>query len=672
MSSSHNKIYIFGEYRLEIERRVLWCNDQPVTISPKVYELLQALVENAGQPLSKDELLARVWPDTAVEESNLTVSMSALRRVLGERRGENQFVMTLPSIGYQFVMPVAAAVTDTTQQFGVPDAASNENQDITEPIIENAPDAELKPLAVVVDHAPADLISPSASPSPQVLPAALTSRRNLWVGLALLAVIGSLAGWYWFNRPPQRVSQVRSLAVLPFAPMVASNNSSQNGDEALGLGLADSLIMRLSNSGDITVRPTNAIQAYNTPNRDLQKIGRALQVEAVLDGRWQRVNEEVQLSAQLVRTADGAILWAERIEDQQANLLTLQKSLSEQLADALTVRFTAEQRQRLQKDYTANRAAYEEYMRGRYFLIKRDRASVIKAISAFEQAIEYDSNYALAWSGIADGYLILSIAYTMMGTPDLSTNLPKAKAAAERALALDESLAEAHTALAGVHATVFLFDETIARREFARARELNPNYPTFYLYAGQALFGAGSPARALPVFQRGRELDPLSPIVNTLLGQTYYALRSFDEAETQLKRTLELMPDFPRALWGLGLVYEAQKKYAEARTHFQRAAELSNNGPLALSALAHLHAVQGQRADAEALLAKVQTAADEGQISHYFVATIHIALGNHDKAMDFLERQPRTYAKGFPKIDPQCDPLRGTPRFEALVRSLTP
>ena len=510
------------------------------------------------------------------------------------------------------------------------------------------------------------------SSSPQILPPAPPiHRRNLWVGLALLAVIVSLAGWYWVSRPPRSIAQVRTLAVLPFTPLAAITDT-QNGDEALGLGLADSLIMRLSNTGSVTVRPTNAIQAFIAPNRDLQKIGRALQVEAVLDGRWQRVNEQVQLTVQMVRTADGAILWAERIEEQQANLLALQKSLSEQLAHALTVQLTAEQRQRLQKDYTANHAAYEDYMRGRYFMAKRDRASVLKAIAAFEQAIERDPAYALAWSGIADCYLILSNAFAMMGTPDLPTNMLKAKAAAERALALDESLAEAHTALAGAHATVALLDETIAQREFARARELNPNYPTFYLYAGQALLGSGNPARALPVFQRGRELDPLSPAVNTLLGTTYYALRRYAEAETQLKQTLELEPNFLRAQHGLGLVYEAQQKYAEARTCYQRAAELSNNGPLALSALAHLHAVQGQRAEAEALLAKAQAAAEQGQLSFYFVAKIHIALGHHDAALTLLERQPRTYPKGFPKIDPQCDPLRGNPRFEALVRSLTP
>ena len=635
---------------------------QVISLTSKPYELLFALVQHAGQPVSKDELLKQLWPDTIVDENNLAVTVSALRRTLGERRGEHQFIATLPSVGYQFVMPVTVTTLPTPE------------------ISEAAREASLSPHATVgvmtqADVTPAltQLISPSlpVRPSQPVLPIAPNSRRNLWVGLALLAVIGSLAGWYWINRPPQRIAQVRSLAVLPFTPLAAISNP-QNGDEALGLGLADSLIMRLSNLDNINLRTTNAIQAFTAPNRDLQKIGRALQVEAVLDGRWQRVNEQVQLTAQLVRTADGAILWAERIEEQQANLLSLQKSLTEQLAHALTVQLSAEQRQRLQKDYTANRAAYEDYMRGRYFMVKRDRASVLKAIASFELAIERDPAYALAWSGIADCYLILSTPLAMMGTPDLSTNLHKAKAAAERALALDESLAEAHTALAGIHSTVSLADEAIAKREYSRARELNPNYPAFYLYAGQALLASGSTERALPVFQRGRELDPLSPVINTLLGATYYALRRFAEAEMQLKRTLDLEPDFLRAQHNLGLVYEAQQKFTEARTHIQRAAELSNNGPLALSALAHLHAVQGQRAEAEALLAKVQTAADEGQLSHYFVATIHIALGNHDQAMDLLERQPRTYPKGFPKIDPQCDPLRGKPRFEALVRSLTP
>lgn len=665
MSNNNSTLYTFGEFHLDSGRRLMLRQGQAISLTPKPYELLLALVQRAGHPVSKDELLKQLWPDTVADENNLAVTVSSLRRTLGERRGERQFIATLPGVGYQFVMPVTVTMP----------LAPEVSENVSEPASEEASDANLMSLTTVVAPAPVDLTPAPAqpvSPSPPVLPAATTSRRYLWVGLAVFAVLGSLAGWYWLNRPPQLVSQVRTLAVLPFTPLSASNVGSQNGDEALGLGLADSLIMRLSNSVGIIVRPTNAIQAFTAPNRDLQQIGRALQVEAVLDGRWQRVNEQVQLSAQLVRTADGAILWAERIEEQQLNLLALQKSLTERLADALTVQFTEEQRQRRQKDYTANRAALEDYMRGRYFMAKRDRASVLKAIAAFEQALERDPAYALAWSGIADCYLILITPYAMMRTPDLSTNLLKAKNAAERALALDDSLAEAHTALAGVHTSATLFDEAIARREFARARELNPNYPPFYHLAGQALVAGGNPARALPVIQRGRELDPLSPAINTLLGQTYYALGRFAEAETQLKRTLDLEPNWPRSHWGLGLVYEAQKKYAEARTHFQRAAELTNNGPLALSALAHLHAVQGQRAEAEALLAQVEAAAEQGELSHYWVATIHIALGNHDKAMDLLERQPRTYPKGFPKIDPHCDPLRGTPRFEALVRSLTP
>ena len=669
MSPNNSALYAFGEFQLDSGRRLVMRQGQAISLAPKPYELLLTLVQRAGQPVSKDELLKRLWPDTIAEENNLAVTVSSLRRALGERRGDHQFIATLPGVGYQFVMPVVAPVTGT-----IPPPAPKAIEHIESEAVENHLDfvGQVRNLPYAHDLNVAEVLAPApsqpAKSAQPILPAAPISRRNLWMSLALLAVIGSLAGWYWGNRPPQRIAQVRTLAVLPFTPLV----NSQNGDEALGLGLADSLIMRLSNTGSVTVRPTNAIQAFIAPNRDLQKIGRALQVEAVLDGRWQRVNEQVQLTAQLVSTADGSILWAERIEEQQTNLLALQKSLTEQLAHALTVQLTAEQRQRLQKDYTANHAAYEDYMRGRYFLVKRDRATMLKALAAFEQALERDPAYALAWVGIADYYLILSNAYAMMGTPDLPTNLLKAKAAAERALALDDSLAEAHTALAGVHSNVTLSDETIARREFARARELNPNYPTFYLYAGQALLASGSPARALPIFQRGRELDPLSPAVNTLLGTTYYVLGRFAGAETQLKRTLELEPDFLRAQHSLGLVYEAQKKYPEALTHYQRAAELSNNGPLALSAIAHLHAVQGQRAEAEALLAKIETAAEQGQLSYYFVALVHIALGNHDKAMDLLERQPRTYPTGFPKIDPQCDPLRGTPRFEALVRSLTP
>lgn len=262
MSSSDNSLYAFGEFQIDSGRRLVLRQGQAITLTPKPYELLLLLVQRAGQPVSKDELLKGLWPDTIAEENNLAVTVSALRRTLGERRGERQFIVTLPGVGYQFVMPVTVTTTPTPK--------------VNEPEAEAVSDVNLTPLAAVVASAPADIASAPAhpdSPSPQVLPAVPLRRRYLWAGLAVCAVLASLAGWYWYNRPPQRVSQVRTLAVLPFTPLVAPNDSSQNSDEALGLGLADALIMRLSNSSGIIVRPTNAIQAFTAPIATCNKSG---------------------------------------------------------------------------------------------------------------------------------------------------------------------------------------------------------------------------------------------------------------------------------------------------------------------------------------------------------------------------------------------------------------
>lgn len=653
MSKPESPLYEFGEFQLDAARRLLLRRGKPVTIAPKVYDVLLVLVETAGQSLSKDELLSRVWPDTVVGESNLTVSVSALRKVLGEGRGEHQFIATLPGTGYQFVAPVARVsqpendlpVASALALLAAPSGLQLERQTISPFVIEAATEEEVQasPLAL---NAPRRRFT--------------KARRWLAVGGVVLVLVGAWA-WYFWYEPPATVGQVRSLAVLPF-----SNLGGPQADEMLGVGLADALITRLSNIGSLAVRPTGAIQYYVSPQRDTRAIAQKLDVEAVLDGHLQRNGEQVRLTLQLIRAADGVPLWAESFEEPFTNLLAVQQVISERVAHALTLQLNRVQRQRLQKNYTANPEAFQAYLNGRYFWGKRTPAEVKKAIGYFRQAIELDPSYALAWSGLADSYLTLGVPSVMLSAENAAENIAKARAAAEKALQLDDTLAEAHTSLGGVLATEIVHEDAAGHREYARAIELNPNYAAVYQYQGLDYIRDGEPALALAALQRAHSLDPLSGNVYTHMGSALYYLRRYPEAATQLNKALELDPKLIRAHLALGRVYEAQQQYDAAIASHQTAARLSNNGPFVLSSLGHAYALQGRRAEAEQLLAQVHAAYDQGKIPAYYSAILHLALGETTQALDWLEKKTPYYPVGVYKVDPYLDSLRAEARFQAL------
>lgn len=260
--------------------------------------------------------------------------------------------------------------------------------------------------------------------------------------------------------------------MLPFATLPAAKE-----DESLGLGLADALITRLSNlNEELVVRPTAAVQSYAAGQRDIPAIGRQLAVKAILDGRVQRSGDQVRVTLQLLRASDGKALWAESFDEQLTNILTAQRTVSERVAHALAVLLSGEQRARLNKNYTDRPEAFEAYVKGRYFWSKRTPADTQQAIGFFRQAIELDPAYALAWSGLADSYLIASMPFLMMSSPNRSEDVAQASAAAQKALELDDTLVEAHTSLGGVLASAFIRDYAGAQREYARALQLNPNY----------------------------------------------------------------------------------------------------------------------------------------------------------------------------------------------------
>jgi DNA-binding winged helix-turn-helix (wHTH) protein/TolB-like protein/Flp pilus assembly protein TadD len=636
MSSPIKHFYEFDGFRINVSERLLQRGGTDVPLPPKVFDLLLTLVERHGQVVTKDQLIDEVWPDTIVEETNLKVYVSTLRKALGEGAEGPKFIETLPRRGYRFV----AAVTRTAQAARPVPELIIEKQAVAHIIIEEQETAPVRPAL------------PAASS-----PIRITRPRLLALG-GILIVLFAL-GWFWRARWSASAGQVRSLAVLPFRMLTQAQDSEQ-----LGVGLADALITRLSNTGGLVVRPTSTVLKYAATERDPLALGRKIEVDAVLDGHLQRNDDQVRLTVQLLRTDDGTPLWAESFEEKNSNLFVLQRAVSERLAHALTLKLNADQQRKLKQDYTANAAAYEAYTRGRYFYNKQNKESYEKALGYFRQAIELDPRYALAWAGIADCYNAMSTTVISLGATPHRALFTEARAAAQRALELDESLADAHVAL-GV--AMVETDHHVTHRELERALALNPNLAQAYNVYALELIGDGRVEEALAKVERARELDPLSLSINTARGIVLFRGRRYDEAAAQFRKTLELDPNFARAHFVFGMVLEQQRRYDEAIAELQKAVQLSGGGSVPLSALGHVYASAGRRAEAEQVLARMLELYEQKLAAAFYVAVVYAGLGNKEQAFAWLEKNKGMQILTMLRTDPRFDALRDDPRFAALL-----
>lgn len=464
------------------------------------------------------------------------------------------------------------------------------------------------------------------------------------------------------SEEPESQSAIRSLAALPFRLLGAESQ-----DQYLGLGLADALITRLSNVLQIIVRPTGAVLRYARSERDPVEIGRELRVDAILEGSVQRAGEKVRVTAQLVRVADGATLWADKFDERFTDILAVEDAISEQVAGALTLRLSGIEREKLTKRYTENTAAYHLYLKGRYFWNKITEQGFLKGIEYFEQAVAVDPDYALAYVGLADCHLLL----VDLGYRSSKEALPKAQAAAQTAIAIDEALAEAHTSLAH---TRFYYDWDFAgaEQEFQRALELNPNYATAHQWYGWYFHGIGAHDRAVAELQRAREIDPLSLIINTTLGIAFLSQRQYEQARGYFQDVIDIDPHFALAHHCLGLALAHQARLAEAVAELQQTIQLSGNSPLTLGAMGYIYAICGKRVEAHAVLEELQEQAKHRYVSPYHVARVYAGLGEKDSAFAWLEQayQTRSHYLVWIKTDFLLDHLRPDPRFRSLLRRI--
>ena len=503
--------------------------------------------------------------------------------------------------------------------------------------------------------------SVSQTPSSAEFIAGGIRRHKLGIGLALaiLAVAGVLIGYYVYSRNSE--TTITSIAVLPF-----QNRNSDADTEYLSDGLAESLIYRLSQLPGLKVSPTSSVLRYKGKELDLQKIAAELNVDAVMSGRLVQRDDNLAISVELIDARNNKLLWGEQYERKMSDLLTTQREIASTIAEKLQVKLSGADDKGITKRYTDSNEAYQLYLKGRFYWNKRTGESIRKAIEVLTAATEKDPNFALAYAALADCYTVLS---EYAGVPSSET-LPKAKAYAERALAIDGQLAEPHATLGAVYEYSWQWGES--EKEFKRAIELNPNYPTAYHWYSIFLKSQGRNDEAAVMIQRARDLDPLSSVISVNVSRMYHMQNNYEGSVENSLKIIDLDPNFPAAYQYLALSYLRLGRNAEAVAAAEKATTLSNRAGIYLGDLGHVYGKVGRREDALKIIKELEDEYARKQATGQHLAAAYAGLGDKDKAFEWLEKdfQIRSGRLAEYRWEDQFESLRDDPRFKDLMKRM--
>jgi TolB-like protein/DNA-binding winged helix-turn-helix (wHTH) protein/Tfp pilus assembly protein PilF len=705
--AAEHKVYEFDDFRIDVDHLMLSHQGSEIPLVPKAVETLVALIEHRGKIVSKDELLEAVWPDTVVEESNLFLYLSLLRKTLGTHKDGSPYVETLRRRGYRFNGDVhlTEEEIEDKQYAGVVENHGQSRTNIQsqsgrlyvvkdwerktesrEASYASSAVPALKPVESANGLLPAENESMavevsaatqrSAAPLQHAnvpgaeLPAKAVGFKRpkiryviaVSLGVILLGVV--VAGsFYWRSRRvvPTSIDRPKTIAILPFRPLV-----DQNRDEALELGMADTLITRLGNNKAITVRPLSSVRNFQGPDRDAINAGKALGVEAVLDPSIQRSGDRIRVNVTLIKVADGTTLWADTFDKHFTDIFVVQDSIATSIVNALALNLNSEERTRLAKRYTSNPDALDYYNRGRVNELKITKEGLLKAIDFFDQAIKADPNYALAYAHKADAYRVLGMA----GFANYNDVLPKVLELAQRALEIDGSLAEAHLQVAW-YESVYLRNLTVAETKFKRVIEMSPN--DFQAHIVYALFFSftNRHAEAVAEARRARELSPMTPLMFALESQILLRAGHEEEAILQAKKALDFEPNFWVAHLHLGSAYASQNQYDQATAEYEKAIQLAPETFFPKTALARLFVRTGDHKKAYEIVRELESRRSERFVPLSQLAAIYNGLGNKDRALDLLEK---AVEEGGPfrlnLREPLFDNLRSEPRFQNILKRM--
>jgi TolB-like protein/DNA-binding winged helix-turn-helix (wHTH) protein/Tfp pilus assembly protein PilF len=613
----------FGQFELDLRTAEIYKEGKRIKLQEQPCQVLTLLIERPGELVSREELRKKLWPnDTFVDfDHGVNIAINKLRDALGDSPEKPRFIETLPRRGYRFIAPVDAP---KTSRGGEP---------------------------------PAQVTS---SPAGHAGSGSITWRRALLpalLALSLVVVFFSFAR-YWRGR--SAANSIRSLAVLPF-----ENFSGDPNQEYFVDGMTDELTTNLAKIKSLRVISRTSAMKYKNVRTPLAEIARTLRVDAVVEGSIVRSGDKLRITAQLIDARTDRHLWAENYNRDLRDVVAVQDEVARRIAQEIRATVTPEEKAQLTSQRQVNPEAYEAYLRGRYFWNKRTEEAVRKAIPYFEQSMSKDPNYPLAHDGLADCWLSLG----WYGYVPAKEAFPRARAAAMRALELDDSLAEAHTSLAFASMN-YDWDWSTAEREFRKAIELNPNYANAHHWYGDYLSAVGRHEQAIAESRRALELDPLSPIINAWFGWRYFFARQYDLAIEQYLKTLEMDPAFVPAHLVLGQGYEQKSMPEKAIDELKKAVSLSGGSSLYVSSLAHAYAIAGRRSEAEVLLRQMNERAQHTYVPSFHIAIIYAGLGQKDQALVWLEKgyQERSTWMVWLKVDPRLDVLRSDPRFKDLLR----
>jgi len=629
-------IYEFGPFQLDPTNRLLTSSGTEVHLPGRAFDALLMLVQRPGSLVTKEELMASVWGGSFVEESNLTVAVSTLRRALNEDPHDRQYIQTVARRGYRFIAEVRI------KQMSSSAAARETSTRATNDAAQNSPQTA----------------NVTASKDYWV-----REMRQSWPLLAISAAVILLlliVGWKLLNpRAP-----IRSLAVLPFT---YTNATGQNSvDEITLLGMTDALVERLDS--ELEVRPTSSVLRYsNVVPVDVIAAGREQGVDAVLTGTLEQAGGKFHLQMRLYRVRDGLVLWQDGFSATPNSLAQLQQQAGQSVAQELhhLGAIAAPPAETASKTISPDDPAYQLYMRGRYFWNRRTVDGLRKSADYFRQSIDANPNYAPAYAGLADSYALLA---SFSVEPGSSANAD-ARSAALSAIHLDPTLAEPHASLGMIY---FFTDWNLdaAEREFEQAIRLNPNYATAHHWYALDLAAQGRSAQALHEIHLAQKLDPLSLIIGTNVGWVEYLAHDYPAATRDLNRVLELDPNFVRARTRLGMVEMATGDNAAAIADLTQALALSGDeDPWVVGLLGDAEAQVGNRAAAEKALAGLKTRSDSQYVPPISRALVLIGLGRKPEALAALGQAVDDHSTSmvYARVDPSLDVLRADPGFVALL-----
>lgn len=623
-------LYYFDDIAVDRDRFEVRRSGELRTLTPRAFDVLVYLIRKRERVVEKQELFEQVWKEAFVTDNSLTRAVKEIRRELGDSAGEPKYIETVHKRGYRFIGTV------------------NETRPAVIDPRHSAPDAFSGPEAVSAEIS-------QGTPTPATGNTS-SIHRNRVVAIAIALLIFAAAAALYLTRIEK---EIRSIAVLPL--------ENANGDADLDYisdGVAESLINSLSEMPQLKVVARATAFRYRGQESDPQKLRRDLGVDALLTGKIVRQGEDLTIQADLIDASDGSQIWGSRYTRKLAAAYELPGAIATDLSNKLGLKLSADQASRLTKTYTENTEAYHLYLLGRYFWNKRSEESLNKSIGYFQQAIEKDPNYAVAYAGLADSYAVMAISADMPA----HEVFPKAKIAAAKALELDDTLVETHATMLRIKSQ-YDWNWTGVETEYRRAIELNPNYPMTHVYYISYLMAEGRMDEAVSSIKRAQELDPLSLVINAVVARALFFADRHDEAIAAARKTLELDDKVFLARLILGRSFARKGMYDDAIAELKRARALPGNVSEASSLLAHTYAVSGRRAEAQQVLDEMAQLSKRRYVQPYDFAIVHAGLGNRDLAIEWLEKAHADKNHQITLIDvvPEFESLRTDPRFERLV-----